>query len=160
MSATTATPKESVFSGVIRQLRGNLQTYALVVAMVAIWGLFYGLTSGAYLSPQNFSNLFRQMTVNALLSLSYILLARDCTIAAYAVGFDPYVGFFHQPPTRPLHVVGPRACNDCSPAPAQGSFLARRLLIGERTVLLDGVHDRNDRCIGGLALRGVGHARA
>ncbi len=35
--------------------------------------------------------------VNALLSLAYSLLARDCTIAAHAVGFDPYVGFFHQP---------------------------------------------------------------
>ncbi|RME67280.1 MAG: CRISPR-associated endonuclease Cas1, partial [Verrucomicrobia bacterium] len=35
--------------------------------------------------------------VNALLSLAYSLLARDCTIAATAVGFDPYVGFFHQP---------------------------------------------------------------
>lgn len=35
--------------------------------------------------------------VNALLSLAYSLLARDCTIAACAVGFDPYVGFYHQP---------------------------------------------------------------
>lgn len=35
--------------------------------------------------------------VNALLSLSYSLLAKDCTIAALAVGFDPYVGFYHQP---------------------------------------------------------------
>jgi len=35
--------------------------------------------------------------VNALLSLGYSLLARDCTIAAHAVGFDPYVGFYHQP---------------------------------------------------------------
>jgi len=35
--------------------------------------------------------------VNALLSLAYSLLARDCTIAAHAVGFDPYVGFYHQP---------------------------------------------------------------
>jgi CRISPR-associated protein Cas1 len=35
--------------------------------------------------------------VNALLSFAYSLLARDCTIAAYAVGFDPYVGFYHQP---------------------------------------------------------------
>lgn len=35
--------------------------------------------------------------VNALLSLAYSLLSRDCTIAAYAVGFDPYIGFFHQP---------------------------------------------------------------
>lgn len=35
--------------------------------------------------------------VNALLSLGYSLLARDCTVAAHAVGFDPYVGFYHQP---------------------------------------------------------------
>ena len=35
--------------------------------------------------------------VNALLSLSYSLLAKDCTVAALSVGFDPYVGFFHQP---------------------------------------------------------------
>ena len=35
--------------------------------------------------------------VNALLSLAYSLLSKDCTIAAHAVGFDPYVGYYHQP---------------------------------------------------------------
>ena len=35
--------------------------------------------------------------VNALLSLAYSLLAKDCTLAALAAGFDPYVGFYHQP---------------------------------------------------------------
>ncbi|MES2570766.1 MAG: CRISPR-associated endonuclease Cas1, partial [Verrucomicrobiota bacterium] len=35
--------------------------------------------------------------VNAMLSLAYSLLAKDFTVAAYAVGFDPYVGFYHQP---------------------------------------------------------------
>jgi CRISPR-associated protein Cas1 len=35
--------------------------------------------------------------VNALLSLAYSLLAKDLTVAAYAVGFDPYIGFYHQP---------------------------------------------------------------
>jgi CRISPR-associated protein Cas1 len=35
--------------------------------------------------------------VNALLSLAYSLLAKDLTVAAYAVGFDPHVGFYHQP---------------------------------------------------------------
>ncbi len=35
--------------------------------------------------------------VNALLSLGYSLLAKDFTIACYAVGFDPLMGFFHQP---------------------------------------------------------------
>jgi len=34
--------------------------------------------------------------VNALLSLAYSILAKDLTIACYAVGFDPYLGFYHQ----------------------------------------------------------------
>ena len=35
--------------------------------------------------------------VNALLSLGYSMLSKDLTVACYAVGFDPYVGFYHQP---------------------------------------------------------------
>lgn len=35
--------------------------------------------------------------VNALLSLGYSLLTKDLTVACYAVGFDPYIGFYHQP---------------------------------------------------------------
>jgi CRISPR-associated protein Cas1 len=35
--------------------------------------------------------------INALLSLGYSLLAKDLTVACYAVGFDPYFGFYHQP---------------------------------------------------------------
>jgi len=35
--------------------------------------------------------------VNALLSLGYSLLAKDLTVACYAVGFDPYIGYYHQP---------------------------------------------------------------
>jgi CRISPR-associated protein Cas1 len=35
--------------------------------------------------------------VNALLSLTYSLLAKECTIACHVVGLDPYVGFLHQP---------------------------------------------------------------
>ena len=35
--------------------------------------------------------------VNALLSLAYSLLSKDFTIACYAVGFDPFLGFYHQP---------------------------------------------------------------
>ena len=34
--------------------------------------------------------------VNALLSLGYSLLAKDLTVACYAVGFDPMIGFYHQ----------------------------------------------------------------
>lgn len=35
--------------------------------------------------------------VNALLSFSYTLLARDCAAALEGVGLDPYVGFLHCP---------------------------------------------------------------
>lgn len=35
--------------------------------------------------------------VNALLSLAYSVLAKDLTIACYATGFDPMLGFYHQP---------------------------------------------------------------
>jgi CRISPR-associated protein Cas1 len=48
----------------------------------------------------NFTNRNRRPPtdpVNAMLSLAYSMLAKDCTLAALAVGFDPYLGFFHQP---------------------------------------------------------------
>ena len=35
--------------------------------------------------------------LNALLSLAYSVLAKDLTIVCHAVGFDPYLGFYHQP---------------------------------------------------------------
>jgi CRISPR-associated protein Cas1 len=34
---------------------------------------------------------------NALLSLAYSLLAKDLSVTCFAVGFDPMVGFYHQP---------------------------------------------------------------
>jgi CRISPR-associated protein Cas1 len=35
--------------------------------------------------------------VNALLSLGYSLLVRDLTFVCHAIGFDPFIGFYHQP---------------------------------------------------------------
>ncbi len=35
--------------------------------------------------------------VNSLLSLAYSILAKDLAIVCQAVGFDPYLGFYHQP---------------------------------------------------------------
>ena len=35
--------------------------------------------------------------VNALLSLAYSLLAKDFTVVLQAVGFDPFLGFYHRP---------------------------------------------------------------
>jgi len=72
MSATTQTT--SALPGIAKRFRANLQTYALIFAMILIWGFFFAVTDGAYLSPQNFSNLFRQMTVTALLSCGMVLV--------------------------------------------------------------------------------------
>jgi CRISP-associated protein Cas1 len=35
--------------------------------------------------------------VNGLLSLGYGLLVKDLTMVCYAAGFDPMLGFYHQP---------------------------------------------------------------
>jgi len=35
--------------------------------------------------------------VNALLSLAYAMLTREWTVVLLSVGFDPYLGFYHQP---------------------------------------------------------------
>ncbi len=35
--------------------------------------------------------------VNALLSLAYALLTKDVTVACLAVGFDPFMGYYHRP---------------------------------------------------------------
>ena len=35
--------------------------------------------------------------INALLSLAYSLLAKDLTVVLQAVGFDPFLGFYHRP---------------------------------------------------------------
>jgi len=73
-TSTTASPAKNNASKIGQQLRSNLQTYALVMALIAIWILFFILTNGIYLSPQNFSNLFRQMTITAVLSVGMVLV--------------------------------------------------------------------------------------
>jgi CRISPR-associated protein Cas1 len=35
--------------------------------------------------------------INALLGLAYSILSKDLTIATTAAGFDPMIGFYHQP---------------------------------------------------------------
>jgi CRISPR-associated protein Cas1 len=35
--------------------------------------------------------------INALLSLGYSLLVRDFTVVCHVIGFDPFMGFYHQP---------------------------------------------------------------
>jgi len=73
MSATSTT-SAGVLSDLARRFRSNLQAYALIVALMIIWGFFFARTEGSFLGPQNFSNLFRQMTVTAFLSVGMVLV--------------------------------------------------------------------------------------
>jgi D-xylose transport system permease protein len=51
-----------------------MQAYGLILALIIIWVFFFFMTDGVYLSPQNFSNLFRQMTITAILSVGMVLV--------------------------------------------------------------------------------------
>ena len=74
MSTTTTSSTEKTVSPVNQRFRINFQTYGLIIALVVIWVFFYFMTDGIYLSPQNFSNLFRQMTITAILSVGMVLV--------------------------------------------------------------------------------------
>lgn len=57
-----------------QRFRRNIQTYIIIIALVAIWGVFAIVTKGGFLSPQNISNLFRQMTVTGFLAIGMVLV--------------------------------------------------------------------------------------
>ena len=76
--ATTSTEQPQVpiklGSELPKMFRRNIQTYAIILALVFIWIFFAFMTDGNYLRPQNFSNLFRQMTVTAFLGIGMVLV--------------------------------------------------------------------------------------
>ena len=71
---TDSNTSNSTFSILAKQLRANIQTYAIVVALIAIWVFFSAMTQGRYAAPQNFSNLFRQMTITSFLAIGMVLV--------------------------------------------------------------------------------------
>ncbi len=54
--------------------RKNIQTYTIIIALVLIWVVFTVATGGGYVSPQNISNLFRQMSVTSLMAAGMVLI--------------------------------------------------------------------------------------
>ena len=79
MTATSPVPstrseRPQWVSMLLQQVRLNMQTYTLILATVAIWAYFYTETDGLFLAPRNFSNLFRQMTTTAFLSVGMVLV--------------------------------------------------------------------------------------
>ncbi len=98
----------------LKRLMGNARAAGSLKELLGIEGLaariYFGLFGGMLKrdgewdgkSPFHFEFRSRNRRpprdpVNALLSLGYSLLTKDLTVACYAVGFDPMVGFYHQP---------------------------------------------------------------
>ena len=65
---------ESLWARFYKTLRRNIQSYILLLAVVVIWTIFFFTTHGAYLDPQNISNLFRQMCVTSFLAIGMVLV--------------------------------------------------------------------------------------
>jgi D-xylose transport system permease protein len=74
ISTTADTQTESIGTRLIQSVRRNIQSYILLIGVVVIWGIFFFLTHGSYLDPQNISNLFRQMTVTSLMACGMVLV--------------------------------------------------------------------------------------
>lgn len=78
MTATTnvnvSKPESGLGAELSRRFRSNIQTYTIILALVAIWILFALLTNGAFFSAQNVSNLFRQMTVTSFLAIGMVFV--------------------------------------------------------------------------------------
>ena len=80
---------------------GSVESLLGIEGMAArvYFGEFSGMLKGRAL-PFEFNTRNRRPPrdpVNAMLSFLYALLAKDCQITLQAVGFDPYLGFYHQP---------------------------------------------------------------
>ncbi len=56
------------------RFRLDLQAYVMVLALLAIWLLFFILTKGTFLTPRNLSNLARQMSITGILAIGMVLI--------------------------------------------------------------------------------------
>ena len=68
------TKMESLGTRFYQSIRRNIQSYILLIAVLAIWLLFSITTHGLYMNPQNISNLFRQMCVTSFLAIGMVLV--------------------------------------------------------------------------------------
>lgn len=67
VSAKSASDKNAKFYATLR-------TYTMVIALVAIWAIFTYTTDGVFLQSRNFSNLMRQATITAVLSVGMLMI--------------------------------------------------------------------------------------
>ena len=57
---------------IVEKIQANLKTYTMILALIAIWVLFYLSTDGIFLKARNLSNLFRQMTIVSFLAIGMV----------------------------------------------------------------------------------------
>ncbi len=78
--------------------RKNIQTYTIIIALIVIWIIFAIATQGGYLSPQNISNLFRQMSVTSIMAAGMVLVivtgGIDLSVGRLAGFVSVVVAFF------------------------------------------------------------------
>jgi D-xylose transport system permease protein len=58
----------------MNRFKSQLRTYAMVLALFAIWIIFNHYTGGSFLEPRNISNLLRQMSVTGILAGAMVLV--------------------------------------------------------------------------------------
>src|SRR5512137_798200 len=100
-NSSVAQPKPSgnaAMAGIMQGFRSNLQTYTIVIALILIWVVFTIATNGGYLSPQNISNLFRQMSVTSIMAAGMVLVivtgGIDLSVGRLAGFVSVVVAFF------------------------------------------------------------------
>ena len=100
-NSSVAQPSRSgntIMSSVLQSVRSNLQTYTIVLALIVIWVVFTLATNGGYLSPQNISNLFRQMSVTSIMAAGMVLVivtgGIDLSVGRLAGFVSVVVAFF------------------------------------------------------------------
>lgn len=74
ISTPVDTKTQSLGARLLLSVRRNIQSYILLIAVAAIWAIFFFLTHGSYLDAQNISNLFRQMCVTSFLAIGMVLV--------------------------------------------------------------------------------------
>lgn len=55
-------------------IRLNMRSYSMILALLAIWGIFIFLTEGSFISARNLSMLTRQMSITSILAVGMVLV--------------------------------------------------------------------------------------
>jgi len=88
-----------MLSGLLKMIIKNIRTFTMIFALGIIWLLFTILTGGTFFSPENLSNLFRQMTIISFIAIGMVLVIVTGNIdlsVGSVVGFISVVAAFFQ----------------------------------------------------------------